>query len=78
MITYGEVKASPEGWEDLKVKKDVELAINEVIESYRHLISKDKMLDALMAQRDLVDADHSWPHEVDPTTQEDDGDPEAA
>jgi hypothetical protein len=59
MITYREVKQSPSGWEDLRMK-DFELALSELLDSYRNKADKAKVVAALEAQGQLVADDESW------------------
>lgn len=76
MITFADVKASPDGWEDDMPNANepmpkFELALAELIDGYRGKLPRDEMLDALLGQRDRVEAD--WPEPKLPTD-----DPEAA
>jgi hypothetical protein len=59
MITYGQVKASPSGWEDLRMK-DFELALSELIDTYRNRTDKAQVVAALEAQGQQVSDDESW------------------
>jgi hypothetical protein len=72
MITYGEVKASPTGWEDLKMK-DFELALSELIDTYRNKADKAKVVAALEAQGQLVADDESWT-QAEPSDDDDEED----
>jgi hypothetical protein len=59
MFTYRDIKNSPSGWEDLKMK-DFELALSELIDTYRNKYDKALVVAALEAQGQLVSDDESW------------------
>jgi hypothetical protein len=59
MITYAEIKASPSGWKDL-VMEDFELALAELIDTYRNKIDRQDVTQALQAQGERVAADDGW------------------
>jgi hypothetical protein len=76
VITFAEVKASP-GWEDAMPNanepiKNFELALAELIDTYRGRLSKVEVIDSLEGQRDRVNYDWPQPKDVNPE------DPEAA
>jgi hypothetical protein len=72
-LTYGDVKASPSGWEDLKMK-DFELALSELIDTYRNKTDKAQVVAALEAQGQQVTDDESWTESEPSEDDEDDDD----
>jgi hypothetical protein len=73
MISYGQVKASPSGWEDLKMK-DFELALSELIDRYRNKTDKAQVVAALEAQGQQVSDDESWTQSEESKDDEDEDD----
>jgi hypothetical protein len=64
-LTFGELKLrSNRIMEDPPVK-DFELALRELIDSYRGQVSKTSMLDMMMIQRDLVDEEWRYDEVVE-------------
>lgn len=59
MITLAEVKASPRIPEEVPVK-DFELAVSELIQTYRHRYDQALAVKALRDQADLVEEDEGW------------------
>lgn len=81
MITYSEVKNSPHGWMDAmpnanEPMKDINLAMTELVDSYRGKMAKEDVLNALQTQRDRVDED--WPEIGGPKSADEEEDPTEA
>jgi hypothetical protein len=59
MISLREVKQSPSPRKETPVK-DFELAVNELIDSYRNKYDRGVVINALRTQADLLDRDGGW------------------
>ena len=80
-MTYGELRSSSSRVEEERPVKDFELAVSELIQMYRHRTDRQKVLDALTTQANLVAADDGWMDPSDnggPETEEEDDTPPAA
>ena len=58
VITYGEVKQSPSGWEDIKMSFQSDLT--DLIDGYRNVINKHEVSRILTGAADIVEKDEGW------------------
>jgi hypothetical protein len=58
MITYGEVKQSPSGWEDMKMSFQSDLTT--LIEQYRNTANKLEISKILVGAAEIVEKDEGW------------------
>jgi hypothetical protein len=78
MISYADVKQSPSLREEKPVK-DFELALSELIDSYRKHVSKTAIASALSLHADLVANDETWTQtQTSPATEEEGAEGETA
>jgi hypothetical protein len=70
VVTYRDVKASPSGWEDLTMSA-FELALSELIDQWRNKSDKQHIINAQIAQTELVTADAGWTRDGKDIVEED-------
>ena len=59
-LTYGELHRTSVRVREEPPVKDFELALSELIQLYRHRITRDSAAAALEYQHELVDSDSGW------------------